>query len=886
MNTTSSQSFELKLYKKFEDSLRSVLEIVKNDPLLDCFRENIDTEKFMIDRIEEILKSCMADISLDLKAEVFKKYTSAIEKIGFLESSLKQKEKEIENIIKGNSTDIQKSLDKQKNNSIIDKNAKNYDDSNNQNNNNSNNNYSPKTIDRYSKISKSTRSLNNNKSQIVKTTSKYNFGNEEENTKREIDYEKKTQALKVSIRQYEQEVNQNNLKIKNLEDEIEQKNKTNQSISEKLGALEQERENLIRKLEETSQNERIRLESKLRSKEERISNLEKRLKDFEKSLENSNETDKIKEINKQKNDLNEKISELQNQLEEKYFSSNQHLRTIEALKKEISSLNSKISEERKERNQLELQSIDIKDKNSNLLLENSDLKEKFSQLEEEFEFLSSKHQKAYEDLKNQRREAADWKRQVEEVKFSTESIIEDNKEELIALKEKILYLKKENGNLTIRIEQLLTTNENKYESYRKQILDLQEKIRCEQEKSEKYEVKIENLQKSVEFYKDKSVNCKNDTEDKFSAYKQRLNSKSSSKQKFIRKYKESLKKISVRVVQLRKEFECEKSQLKNDIKFYRESLIGIYKTLSTTVKEEILKNIKTEKEMIRMRRDIDYLKSLNDSFRKRREQRDSIKERSSISSYRKKNNDHPKVSSQNKEFRDHSKNFHPSKGRDHSKNSHASKGRDHSKNSYVSKSSIEEAQISTDDLRYILRKSSRKQRQEYLQKTEKSNKNYRIRESYLEESEKSPQKTSFVQTPVYRYRYSHNKNIGSSPSKSRSKSQRKRLTENSINISSIEKENEEIHNRLIKLRNTSKNIEDSYVLSTSSKKEPSRRYNRKYYDNYDSKSNSKESYRIEECSKSSIINSSGKIDKYDPRLKLDKISSKVLTENKNRRKMK
>jgi len=67
-------------------------------------------------------------------------------------------------------------------------------------------------------------------------------------------------------------------------------------------------------------------------------------------------------------------------------------------------------------------------------------------------------------LKQERRKAATLARELEQSKFSADANTRDTNELIIGLKNKVESLKKENGNLSSRLEKNLKENQKKMES--------------------------------------------------------------------------------------------------------------------------------------------------------------------------------------------------------------------------------------------------------------------------------------------------------------------------------------------------------------------------------------------------------------------------------------
>jgi len=77
-------------------------------------------------------------------------------------------------------------------------------------------------------------------------------------------------------------------------------------------------------------------------------------------------------------------------------------------------------------------------------------------------------------LKQERRKAATLARELEQSKFSADANTRDTNELIIGLKNKVESLKKENGNLSSRLEKNLKENQKKMEEERKKTLEIKE----------------------------------------------------------------------------------------------------------------------------------------------------------------------------------------------------------------------------------------------------------------------------------------------------------------------------------------------------------------------------------------------------------------------------
>lgn len=568
MQADLNQQLEKRLLQKYESGLRLTIETIMNDSLMECFKESQESKIFMLDRMREIMNSCLADILSNLQQEVYSELK--LRTCGLEEAAKRLQELTAQrNSLDEENLKLQRELS-----TLITKNEEELD-----------------TLKcRVHDLEQENNSLSKMQSELEKEKL-------ERDSKENIlmrDHKEKNLNLSHKINQLKDQLDKKDSKIHNL----------NQELSFKISEINQ-----LKKCPKESD----QLKNTLQKINEENQELEKRVLELNSQLETASHH-KISTLQKAKSGLTEELSELENQIEEKDFSIEQLQQTIEKLKQDINSLTIRINEERKEKNEIEISSIEVKEKNSDLLLENSSLKENYEELKEKTQFLEIKYSKINEEFKTERRQAASARRQLEELRFSTGNVMEDNRQELVILKEKNGVLQKENLSLGQRLEQILHSNQGRNDTSRKELLVLQEKLRDNEQKNDRLQLEIENLKKSVEFFKEKSSaaqkkNLESECKNSRSIKKQKQHSNTM--------YESLVSEMAVRLKHLRNEYECEKLQLKSDLNFYKKSIMGLFKTLAASFKEQSLCNKHAESEMDKLRKDVIYFRRLNEEFTNR-----------------------------------------------------------------------------------------------------------------------------------------------------------------------------------------------------------------------------------------------------------------------------
>lgn len=213
------------------------------------------------------------------------------------------------------------------------------------------------------------------------------------------------------------------------------------------------------------------------------------------------------------------------------------------------------------------------------------------------------------ELKKERRKAATLEREIEQLKFSAETLNRDNNELIVGFKNQVDHLKRENKNLGMRLEKNISSHQRKMEDERNANMMLKETLRQLKEAEENLTIKLDNLEKQVLFYKNKNLastskkNPKNQTENKH-----RVSLVDSSR------LKNSMRSLLKQYQSFRNQIFREFRQLMQDFNYYQTSIAGLTDTLVIRLTAEGKKNFCLEKDIVRLSRNLEYLQKINDDF--------------------------------------------------------------------------------------------------------------------------------------------------------------------------------------------------------------------------------------------------------------------------------
>lgn len=326
-------------FSKLEGSFRESIQIIVNDPIMECFKENKESQMFMFERIKEVVTQSLQEAQDDYNKEALQR----LDDMRDFTSSLREEIKQV---------------------SISNKNLK-------------------------EKLKKKSQGRNSNQGSLeVKSLQ---IENEKlENNMQEIRKELKDAQIKV--RDSENLLNWKEDVVKKLEDTIMQLESENNSARAEM-------QNLSSKLKETMDQETKyrnlyldlksnqggqmssrtndkcvnceRLYSQLKKMKREKNQLEKMNSELErvkqhdlKSTQNRND-----ELEKELNDKDKMFFQKDQKIEDLEFTVKQLEQTVATFKRELTESTKRVREERKYRHSVEISMIELKDSFSELTLE-------------------------------------------------------------------------------------------------------------------------------------------------------------------------------------------------------------------------------------------------------------------------------------------------------------------------------------------------------------------------------------------------------------------------------------------------------------------------------------------------------------------------------------
>lgn len=441
-------------------------------------------------------------------------------------------------------------------------------------------------------------------------------------------------VLKDQIKSLKLNLNGAKIENKNLEKELEKEKKLPSEVNidpllSKIRCLEntlETQQSMIQQLTEKSkvlEKENMSLSFQLNENKEEFERKVKEVENHNEVLINSNDqlkqkllmTSKTIDDSPARRDLESKIHVLESKLtqaEQKYedvqFYSEQLKQTSESLKYEIKDLNGKLVEERKAKHSTELEMIKIKESNSELSLLNSQIQEDLTNLRNQLN-LSLKIQMECESaLKNERRKAANIEREHEQLDYQHSSHVHETNEIIQGFKTQVTHLKSENKNLNKRLENILRNDQKKLEEERNSHMATKEKLRMIEEYGERMDIQNENLRKKVNFFKNQNL-TKSQT---FTTIRNPEDNTCRLIETSM--VKEKLMEMSRQVINIKEAHRKEKERLIQEMGYFRNQVASLTEVLAIRIRVEAKKNKYYEKDISRLKKDVQYLVKINEEF--------------------------------------------------------------------------------------------------------------------------------------------------------------------------------------------------------------------------------------------------------------------------------
>lgn len=204
-----------------------------------------------------------------------------------------------------------------------------------------------------------------------------------------------------------------------------------------------------------------------------------------------------------------------------------------------------------------------------------------------------------------RRKAATLERELDQIKFSNETLNRDNNELIVGFRNQVEHLKKENKNLGMRLEKNIKMHQEKLEEERNYGMEIKEVLRKMKESEENFIITIENLKQQVMFYKKKNLGSSKKSENDHNQQQQQLSLIDS------RKLKSSIKTLLKRYKNLKSEIAREFRQLVQDLNYYQTQVAGLTDTLVIGLTS---KSMNDKREIFTLKQNIQFLQKINDDF--------------------------------------------------------------------------------------------------------------------------------------------------------------------------------------------------------------------------------------------------------------------------------
>ena len=454
MEYKSMDSFNSERLRMLEVCFQNSIQVIIQDPIMECFRQNTESRQFMFDRMKEIINESMSQAN----DEYIKEILERMDHMNIFSKSLKD---EVINLTSLNQkmsqefeTAKQRSLEQA--NLDLEKQKLKVEDLKSK--------MKKESIEKYELIQnieqfqqklallegniKENEELSGTQDNVIDSL-KQKIESKEFEVQELIDknnfliqkadkFEKQMQEKEIFLDNSKKTIEQNYqmLKQSNVDKDIQLqdlKSQINLFIQEKE-LLQSQIQSLKKKNAGLSDNSRFK--RVISEQEEQIKSLKKELK------KNSSSNDDIEFIN----------SQLQ--------------KTITNLKSELQELSKKMGEERRTKHQMEIKIIETKDQLSKIFLKNRCLEDDYEKAAQELTYVQNQLELKDEDLKNERRKAAYLEREFDQFKFSSDSKTEEMEADFKNMLEKIQYLEQENKEVQLRIDELIKEHQKRIEDER------------------------------------------------------------------------------------------------------------------------------------------------------------------------------------------------------------------------------------------------------------------------------------------------------------------------------------------------------------------------------------------------------------------------------------
>lgn len=457
----SSNSLSSALQEHFDrlsKSFRESMDILVKDPLMKCFSESSESQKYMFDRIEEILSDTVLQVSNGLKIppqsvqsepgrgnggsqifEMQKVICRLEEKNKKLSEDLNREREQFETCLK--------ELEKEKKDK--------------------------RTIEgRFEKV------------------------------------EDVRQLEEQKVAELEEILANLRAKIHPLEHQLEEKKKEAEKFANRNSELEQQ----VRKLEFTfkeTQDQLIRENRQLLEENDLVT---KKCKDLQK-INNGNGGAKITDSGSRLQVLEETIRQLKDsndalarKSDEMEFSKRNIEEHMVALKTEITDTNELNTLLKREKHGLEIELIEMNNKLAEITIKANRQKDESEKTNVDSEYLKAEFDKLEKLYKTEKRKSSNLERELDQVKYSHDMLHKNTNEEIRSLRDHNTGLKNENRSLQEKLESQFREMQQRLDEERKSNIKNAKKVKELENEEENLKLQVESLHQKVDFYKQQLQN--------------------------------------------------------------------------------------------------------------------------------------------------------------------------------------------------------------------------------------------------------------------------------------------------------------------------------------------------------------------------------------------
>lgn len=605
---TNQSSSKNSVYEELKSSFKKSIQVLVDDPLMQCFRDNPESQVFMFERIDEIIHDNIQNILQKMNFKDSEKY----DELKKMNENLKY---DLEELVKYN-TELKEDITNLKNKTLnlnsgrdSQRKAKEIEEELNQ---------ARVHIEGcYEKIKQKDSQIEELLELVEKQ--KVNLKQSENNEVKKFESNQSLRSLldeqKESLTNYESELQQN-FKL------IQDKNNEISNLKQNLKVMEKE----LRKMKLTRNDLQKDQKRKITELQDEVEMYKKTMKDLNALLDkhsrfDNNESLRISQLEMEINKLKDLCNEKDSDIEQTRFCLEEVEKMKNSLKEQVKDLTGKLNILEKEKAEMYIKCQGLNQKVSDLKIKDSLLKDEIAKNEKKLEFLEKEYTESQNELKIQRRTSCALERESDQINFA----LKTNELELAqiteSLKDQISKLKADKANLSMRLQVSLDEVQKKLESERQLHIRTKNRLQILEESEEKLKILNENLTKKVDFFKTQTLNTKSsktviENEEK---NRKKLMQDLLNKSRENTKLKSLISQIRNKVKGLTLQFTREKSQLRKEIKFLKNNFGTIFNNLVGKLKEESKKSFYKDKDLMRLKKDLDYFeKYSNQSYNKSR----------------------------------------------------------------------------------------------------------------------------------------------------------------------------------------------------------------------------------------------------------------------------